>query len=553
MIGTIRKHSAALWWIIVVAVIVTFVAWSGSTQTSISSLFSGNSQYGEVDGRPLRRDEILSAYRQVEVQDKLNRRSGASSEGRDEQAAQLAFLQRKINGMGIVADDEVLATALRESFKDPSTGQSRFEAFAAQLREAGINLETYLAIRRRAVEQSALAELISIPAALVTPKEAEAEFRRANEEAVASAVFFQSTNFLSSVTITPEAVGNHFTNFSANYRIPEKLVVSYIRLPASNHLAAAEAEFAKIPNLAAQLEQAYASRPTNSFVDDQGVVLSKDAALAKLRSDEVRRLAANLAANAATEIYNDLGQINPARPENLEAVAAKRGLRVEITQPFARNERALGLESLQGLAEELQKLTPDAPFTEPLVSLDGAFILAVKTRIPSSLPPLESVRARVTEDYRQQQARLSARTAGQAFHSVATNALASGKSFAAIVAEQKLQAIDLPPFSMASTMVPGLPPFADLNTLKEAAFALEPGKVSTFNISAQGGFVLFLKAKTPVSDDKLKAELPSFVAEVRSRRSTGAAFFDWFTSEWSKSSVARAFTRPADTNAPSGM
>jgi hypothetical protein len=554
MIGTIRKHSAVLWWVIVVAVIVSFVAWSGSDQSSLTALVRGNAGlFGTVDGHDITRDEIVERIRQLGLQESLSdRRRSMNDEQRNEVAAQTAFIDFKLQSMGIVADDEVLASVVSDAFRDQATGQSTYPALIERIKTMGGREDDYLAILRRQVEQSTLVNVLSIPDSLVTPREAEAEYRRENEEAVASAVFFVSTNFMSSVTVKPEGLGQFYTNRAQNYRIAEKFVVSYLHFPASNHMAAAEAELATMPDLTNRLEQAYASRPTNSFLDDQGVVLSKDAALLRMRTESVKSSAAARAAEVASEAYNELAQITPIKPENLDAIATKRGLKVALTQPFARGERPLGLESLPDLTTVLQGLTPDAPFSEPMTSANGAYILAIKARIPATIPPLASIEPRVADDYRRFLALEAARSAGQAFRNSLTNALAAGKTFAGFAAEQKQQVIDLPAFSQSMTMVPGLPPYADLGSLKDTAFALEPGGVSGFAMARDGGYVLFLKERKPVSEETLKAGLPAFMAEARSRRSS-SPFAQWFSGEWEKSSVAAAFRRMKGTNAPGEM
>jgi hypothetical protein len=206
------------------------------------------------------------------------------------------------------------------------------------------------------------------------------------------------------------------------------------------------------------------------------------------------------------------------------------------------------LEGLPGVGSAIESLLGETPLSEPMLGTDGAYLLALKVRIPASTPPLEAVRARVTEDFRKQEALQAARTAGQAFQAAVTNALAAGKTFADAAAGQRYAVVDLPSFSLSSTTVAGLPPSADLASLKNAAFALQPGKAGNFAFSRDGGFVLFLKERKAPTAEAIKAGLPTYLAEQRSRRSRGP-FVQWFTSEWEKSGLRLALEPRRETNA----
>lgn len=550
MIGTIRKHSAVLWWVIVVAVIVSFVVWIGPAGSALGGRSQGTGEYGDVDGQPVKQAAIQDAYRQAQLRERLQRSQGAMpDEARVQMAGQMVFADIKIASMGISVGDEALAEFIRERYKDPSTGQSRYAALVAELTAMGAREEDMLAMERRGIGQSLLADVLSIPEALITPREAEQNYRREHEEVAASAVFFTSTNYLSKVVVTPEAIGRFFSNSLVNYQVPEKFVLGYVRFPGSNHLAAAEAELAQMPDLTNRIEKVYAQRGTNDFVDDQGVALAKPAAIARIRQEAAKESANVRARESAVAFYNELSQKTPLKAETLDAVAAQRGLKVQITQPFTRMDAPVGLEGLPGVGGAIDSLLGETPVSEPLMGTDGAYVLAIKVRIPATTPPLEVVRARVTEDFRRREALQAARAAGQAFQAAVTNAMAAGKSFAEAAAGQKYAAVDLPSFSLSSTSVAGLPPYADLASLKNAAFALQPGKAGGFAFTREGGFVLFLKDRKQPSADSVKAALPGYLAEQRARRSRGP-FVQWFTSEWDKSGLRMALEPRRDTNAP---
>ena len=114
------------------------------------------------------------------------------------------------------------------------------------------------------------------------------------------------------------------------------------------------------------------------------------------------------------------------------------------------------------------KLSADTPFSSPVVEEDAVYILALDRRVPSEVPPFESVRDRVTADWRYEQAVQQARQAGQAFQATLTNGLAAGKSFTELCTAAKLKPVLLPPVSLATRSVAGLSatcPFPNSNKL----------------------------------------------------------------------------------------
>ena len=51
--------------------------------------------------------------------------------------------------------------------------------------------------------------------------------QRENQEFSAQSVFFSPSNYLSAVTVTPDAVAQYYTNYLAAYRLPDRVQVSY--------------------------------------------------------------------------------------------------------------------------------------------------------------------------------------------------------------------------------------------------------------------------------------------------------------------------------------
>ena len=173
-------------------------------------------------------------------------------------------------------------------------------------------------------------------------------------------------------------------------------------------------------------------------------------------------------------------------------------------------------------------LTKEEPISfSPVVGEDAVYMAALKETILSEMPSLDSIRDRVTEDYRHQQALEAARKAGTEFQTTVTNSLTQGKSFAEICQAAQVQPTTLPPFSPWATALAGLDEQVNFTLLKNLAYSLKPGNASQFLPTAEGGFIIFLREKLPVSDEKMKQDLPEFISTLR-LQNQNEAFNQWF-------------------------
>jgi len=61
----------------------------------------------------------------------------------------------------------------------------------------------------------------------------------------AQIVFFSASNYVSQVAVTPGTVTEFYTNYLAQYRLPDRVQVSYVEFNVSNYFAAAEQTLGK--------------------------------------------------------------------------------------------------------------------------------------------------------------------------------------------------------------------------------------------------------------------------------------------------------------------
>lgn len=535
MIGSIRKHSNWLWAIIVTAVIASFVIWSDAGGGRNSFDFGG-SDFGKLYGRPITRDQLLKARTAVSVDDALRggRARGASADN-ERQVAELMVLQAKVKEMGIQVSDDAVGKYLRENFKDASTGTFNYDVFIQNLlQRTRIDESTFLEHIRQQVAIQHMVETVGAASRLVTPREVESDYRRDNERWVTKAALFSVSNRVASITAKPEELTKFYSNRIAYYRIPERSVLVYVRFDATNYIAEAESMISKEAGFTNRLEEFYKQRGAEMFRDENDKLLSKEAALRKIRDEASSQGALGLARQAAVRFNDELGALTNVTASSFAMTASKLKVPLRSTTPFRVGERIMGLETVQSLPQRVAGLNAETPYTEPLDGDGFVVIPMLQTKLPPEIPSFETVRERVLQDYKMDRARAATREAGEKFQATAAAGLASGKRFDDIISSEKVPVISVPEFTTAAQNVAGLDSRLNLYLVRNAATSAKSNGVSRYTESSDGGFVLYLEKKEPVSDEAVKLALPTALAEARQQRRM-SVFQSWFASEFQKS------------------
>ena len=537
MFGTIRKHQNWLWMIIITVIIISFVIFFSPYSRVDDGRRGGN--YGSVSGERISREEFANAQREVYLRhffssggqwpDEEARRSGFDPM---RETYQWLFLVQKQRDMNIHISSEQVAQFAREMVRPlERRGITTPQQFIDQvIKSQGMSAADFERFVRHYLGIQELISTLGVSGKLVTPAEIESLFIRENQEILAEAVLFAASNYLSQVTLSPELVGQFFSNQSqiARYRIPERVQVNYVKFDLTNFTAQAEAELAKT-NLTQIIEENYRRLGTNYFADAK----TPEAAKAKIRSELIKGRALVFARRAAADFASPLFEMQPAKPEGLDTFAKEKGLKVLTSKPFDRNEGPSDLEVGPDFAKMAFSRTEEEPFSPPVVGEDGVYVLATIKRFPSEIPSLDQVREKVTADYRYSQAMMLARQAGLSFQTQVTNALAQGKTFEQAAQDAKLKPITLPPFSLSTRSLGEVEEHININQLKDLVFSTAIGKTSNFRMTAEGGLLVFVKEKKPIDQNKMKSELPTFANYVRQSRQN-EAFNDWFRHEAEK-------------------
>ena len=536
MFGTIRKHQKWLWAIIITFTIVSFVIFFSPYTRVGNALGKGPNSLGSINGDPVSFEEYRDAVVEVFLRHFLTHGTwpdkdlAARQAGFDEQreAYYRLLLIQKQKEFKIHPSNKAVVQLAADILRSLNRGNPLpFEVFEKQvLSQRGYTAADFERFLKHELGIQQLASLVGVSGRFVTPQEAESIYRHDYQEVLTEAVFFSASNYLSRVSANAEAVAQFYTNQMPNYRLPERIQVSYVKFELTNFWAEADEEMKKLTNLTAIVDNIYLERGTNYYGKDKSPQEAKEAIKQEIRRD----LALRSARKQAGDFADTLLGIEPLRSENLEKLAAEKGLSVKVTAPFDRDEGPQDLNVPLDFVRRAFNLTTEEPIAGPIIAEDGVYVIALHKQIPSEIPPFESIREKVKADWQFSEAVQLARQAGTNFYATLTNAMAKGESFTNICRGAGLTPVELPSFSRSTQSLPEFDERAPFGLVQEVAFRLSPGKVSNFISTLDGGFILHLKSRLPLDEEKVKKELPRFLAYLRQKRQN-EAFNDWFRRE----------------------
>ncbi len=543
MFGSFRRHQKWIWFLGVLVIIPSFViffspdAKIGRNTTSREALINGKP--ATINGQPIRLDEFRNAYNETVLGHFFRsngkewpERSEAARETLEHDTVVRVFMLYKLKELDIhVSDEAVARLAMERLGAYPLASLER-----DHLLPHGLTVTDFDRFMRHEAAIQQLVGAVTTSAKLIKPQEAEILYRKDYEEVSADLAVFWTSNFLDKVTITPGAMANYYTNHMSQYRVPERVQVNYVEFNISNYLAEADKKLSEITNYMAQVNEAYGKRDTNSayFKGTNGLPLDEAAGKAKLQTDFRRHEGLIIARRKASDFGGELISLpQPDRADNLERLAAAKNLAVKVTPPF---DRVSGLDDTNfppEFRERALKLTRENPVVfSPIVGEEAVYLISLKNRLSSEMPPLEKVQEKVTNDYKSFQAGELARASGTSFAASVTNGLAQKKPFAEICAQAKVKPINLPPFAPSTPSLTNLDQRINFYMVQHIAFSLKPGEASPFYPlpKQEGGLVLYLRAKLPLDEAKVKADLPEFMGRLRMYRQN-EDFNQWFNKQ----------------------
>ena len=550
MLGTFRKHSTWLWGIIIAATAVSLVWWTGNSSTGNAGN-RGDVDYGSLGGKKITAEEINDAANEVRLQFYSARREWPDASAQKQiqmEAYKRLFLIKKQEQLGIhISDTDVARDAAMRIGPAREPGVSPMQLFEKQVLIPGkLTAADFQNFVRHSLGEQQLMAALGVSGELVTARDARAIYERENQEISAQAVFFNASNYLASVSATPAALSEYYSNQIARYRLPERAQVSYVEFKSTNHLAEAGADMARMTNQVAIVEviQKYGLHPSlanlpnlDALVDSEYkrktnfyATMTREKANETIKGD-IQHMFSLMAARKLADAFADpLLSTEGVNAGALADHARTNGLTVKVSAPFDRTEGPAELDKSENFAKLAFRLSDEEPIAGPIIGADAVFVIAKDKQFPSENPPFATVKERVESDFKLSQATQTARNTGGMFAQSATNGLAQGKAFTALAADVKAKPILLPPFSLSTRKLEEVEDHISLQQFMQVAFSTPVGEVSQFVPTMAGGMVLYVKDKLPLDEKKVTAELPEFINLLRQARQR-EAFEQWFNHE----------------------
>jgi hypothetical protein len=538
MFGTIRKHQKWLWLVIITLTIISFVIFF-SPYSRTNGERRGSAYYGSINGEVITRSQMENAARDVRLlyffmsghwPDDPEAKASNSEIERETYQWLLELQEQK--RLGIQVSSDTAAEVGRQMLAPFFKGGPVMPGLFAQrvLYPKGLDMADLERFTRHYLGHEELMNTIGLSGRLMTPQDAIEAYVREHQELAVDAVFLSISNYLASIPAsTPEALSQFYTNQLPNYRIPDRVQVSYVRFGVSNYLGEAQKELTNLTEMVKyNLEQLGTNYTQYGKTAEEAKV--------KIREDLLHRRALYDASQRASEFAAPFFGLETNRADDLDKYARTNGLTVNVSAPLDDKEPPPGLEVGADFVKTAFARTADEPFAGPIIGQDGAYIIALYKKLPSEVPPLSQIRERVAGDYRYVQAVIKARAMGEAAAVTLSNSVAQGKPFTTACADAHLRPVSLPPFSLTTQRLPEAEVHVNLNgrgSLKELAFSTQPGKVSEFLPTREGGVIVYVKSKLPIDEARMQADLPAFTREERHRRQM-EAFNLWFSREVQK-------------------
>lgn len=481
MLTFMRKH-AKNWMMkaVLLIIIVVFIFYFGSTggnrKAEMIALVNDTpvsyGQYREAYETLLNfyREQLKGAFTE-EVLKSLNLKERAMNQVIEEQV-----LVARASEMGIDVTDEEVRSAVTSFPAFQRNGVFDMEQYQRALRYYRMAPEDFERQQRRALVRSKVGNLVR-EAAKVSKKETEnlfsAQFGKIDLEFVKFPVGKGGN-----ADPGREALEAFFKEKAERFRVPEKIKIRYVAFRGADYTEAGEI------GEEAVLEVYNGGQESFLFEDGNRKPLSKvrEEILSFLRNRKGMVRAQEEARKAYESIYQE---------RNFDEFVKERNLGLLESEWFPRDKVPADLEGVENLTEKLARAEKGdlGPF---LRDDKGFYIIEVADIEPSSIPPLDAVKAPVIRAYNEEKALEAAKGKAEAF----LDEVGKGADFGKAAAGRGLAVSETGLFQPLTAYIPKIGESRELAASVMELSADNPVAGKAY-FSKDGFFVVRLKGRQP--------------------------------------------------------
>jgi peptidyl-prolyl cis-trans isomerase D len=336
----------------------------------------------------------------------------------------------------------------------------------------------------------------------VSPTESKINFEQAYGKVAASVARLRLEDFAKDVKVTDDDVRNYYGVHKADFKTEEKRKVEFVSL---------------------------------ALTDQQKKLQGKE------RIDILQKLA---------DRANDFTQALLEKGADFKPVAAKFQLPVRETGEFTASTPDPALKADPQLVAAAFQLTPQEPISDAIQAADGFCILHLSGVVEARPLTLEEAKPKIVDAIKMLREREMVLNKGaQAAHEL-RETLRSGAPLNFALEKVNLKVEKIPPFSVADEInakpdpeKAGKEP-ADLRAIKQAAGDLNPGEVSEFFPTNDGGFIAIVEKREPPDEARVRENKTAFEERFLSNKRR-LVFFEWLRDRQNEAGVTAPKDEPA--------
>ena len=490
MIKVLRKHRN---WLMIVIAILALPFCIYFVRTDPSMIHSD--QFAKIYGRSISMTEARRYARLFEMARNLGMidfLQGMTMGVRDpneiytEFAVNLNVLRHESQRLGVQPTRAEIVDAVRifDAVRGPSGfDHAKYDEFVEKwLNPNGFSEAELEELASDQIRLNRIRQLVSF-GVTVPEAESKANYEQFYGKNIASVVRVHAADFAKDIKISDDDIKKYFEAHKAEFKTEEQRKVDFVKL---------------------------------GLTEEQKKLSGKE------RIDALQKLA-----DRATDFTQALLQ----KGADFKQVAAKFQVSVQTTGDFTEAKPDPQLNAESNLASTAFQLTQQEPNSDPVQAQDGFYILHLAGANPPRPLTLEEAKPKIVDAIKAQRSREMVMNKGSKAAQDLKASVKSGAPFSAALTPMNLKAEKVEPFMLIdeieakpSDQKKNEP--ADNAAIKNVAAQLEPGDVSDFIPTADGGLIVYLQKRDPPDPTKYEQTKSSFdERDLKNKREI--VFYEW--------------------------